>query len=1003
LAEPATATVGVAKAGAITGISLSETGNTTGETFTVTLTDTNGLLSATGTGVSGAGTKALTITGSLAQVNADLATLTDTDTVTPSDTITLAATDSFGNAATAATIAVTVNGLPVLTAPATATVGVGKAGAISGLSLSETGNTTGETFTVKLTDTNGLLSATGTGVSGAGTKALTITGSLAQVNADLATLTDTDATMPSDTISVTATDSFGNAATAASVAVTVNGVPVVTAPTTAVVGVGKAIAITGLSLSETGNTTGETFTVKLSDTNGLLSATGAGVSGAGTTALTITGSLAQVNADLATLTDTDPTTPSDTISLSATDSFGNQASTTTAVTVTVNGLPVIGSPAAAIVGVGKTTAISGLSLSESGTSVGETFTVKLTDTNGLLSATGTGVSGAGTKVLTITGSAAQVNADLATVTDTDATTPSDTITMTATDSFGNSAPATAIAVTVNGLPVLTAPSTAVVGVGKANAIAGISLTETGNTTGETFTVKLTDTNGLLSATGTGVSGAGTKALTITGTLAQVNADLATLTDTDATASADTINMTAIDSFGNAATAAAVAVTVNGLPVLTAPGTANVNAGKTTAISGLSLSETGNTAGETFTVKLSDANGLLSATGTGVSGAGTKALTITGSLAQVNADLATLTDTDTTAGSDTITVATADSLGNQATASIAVQLLGQNYTLTTAPATITGTVANDTITATSGTLLSHDHIDGGTGTNTLVLSGGGSFDLGAPAQLADIQIVSAAEGQVATSGGTSGVQYVYLRDGMNVTLNVASGTPTAGNSNPETITIYGGADSSVINLGSGTDNVVLGSATETINVSKTGTALIQGISSQAGALINGSTNQTATSLEITDSGGTAVLNSADTNLTVKLDGATNLTLSKMQFITADGSAGGSTITALASNQTLLGGAGDTLIGSTAFGDLFKGTSALLNQNVIQNFGGSDQIDLTDILASKVTSFIWGTGTGGGVLYISDGTHSAELQMQGNYTLASFAYKTDGASGTVITYT
>jgi hypothetical protein len=78
------------------------------------------------------------------------------------------------------------NGPPGITAPATATVGVGEAGAIGGLSLAETGNTSGETFTVTLSDKHGDLSATGTGVSGSGTTSLTITGSLSEVNADLA-------------------------------------------------------------------------------------------------------------------------------------------------------------------------------------------------------------------------------------------------------------------------------------------------------------------------------------------------------------------------------------------------------------------------------------------------------------------------------------------------------------------------------------------------------------------------------------------------------------------------------------------------------------------------------------------------------------------------------------------------------------------------------------------------------------------------------------------------
>ena len=48
--------------------------------------------------------------------------------------------------------------------------------------------------------------------------------------------------------------------------------------------------------------------------------------------------------------------------------------------------------------------------------------------------------------------------------------------------------------------------------------------------GETFTVKLADSSGLLSATGTGISGSGSKALTISGTLAQVNAGQKPLAD-----------------------------------------------------------------------------------------------------------------------------------------------------------------------------------------------------------------------------------------------------------------------------------------------------------------------------------------------------------------------------------------------------------------------------------------------------------------------------------------
>jgi hypothetical protein len=114
------------------------------------------------------------------------------------------------------------SGTPSITAPATATVRVGQAWAIAGVSISESPTTTGETFTVTLVDKNGLLSATGTGVSGSGTTSLTISGSLSQVNSDLATLTDKDGKTPSDTITVNASDSNGGTASLRSIAVAVN-------------------------------------------------------------------------------------------------------------------------------------------------------------------------------------------------------------------------------------------------------------------------------------------------------------------------------------------------------------------------------------------------------------------------------------------------------------------------------------------------------------------------------------------------------------------------------------------------------------------------------------------------------------------------------------------------------------------------------------------------------------------------------------------------------------
>ena len=86
------------------------------------MTDSTGVLTATG-GVQSNGGHTLTFTGlSLATLNSDLGTLKDSDGTAGPDTITVNASDSFGNVATAQTIAVTANGVPVITVSPSQTV-----------------------------------------------------------------------------------------------------------------------------------------------------------------------------------------------------------------------------------------------------------------------------------------------------------------------------------------------------------------------------------------------------------------------------------------------------------------------------------------------------------------------------------------------------------------------------------------------------------------------------------------------------------------------------------------------------------------------------------------------------------------------------------------------------------------------------------------------------------------------------------------------------------------
>ena len=125
-----------------------------------------------------------------------------------------------GNGATGPNYAVNT-AAPVIGVPSgTQAVALGTQAPITGVNVSEgSGNVTGETFTVTLSDSHGTLSATdGSWVSA--THTLTLSGlSLSTLNNDLATLKDTDSTSGSDTITINATDSFGNAAAQQAIAV----------------------------------------------------------------------------------------------------------------------------------------------------------------------------------------------------------------------------------------------------------------------------------------------------------------------------------------------------------------------------------------------------------------------------------------------------------------------------------------------------------------------------------------------------------------------------------------------------------------------------------------------------------------------------------------------------------------------------------------------------------------------------------------------------------------
>ena len=238
LMVPGAQTVTAGTATPIAGIGITDS-LSTGATFTVTISDATGTLSADEDGAStttGDGTDTLTISGDLTDVNDDLASLDYTGAstgfaATATDTIAISVDDGNGGD-TQGTVGVTIDQAPdetpIVEAPTSEFATAGTPLAITGVSLIGS-DTPQNSFTVIVSAETGTLGDTAFGastVSGIGTGYLTISGDYTDVNSDLSALTYIGAAplfgaLGTDTIDFFATDSFGlsgNASTSVQVA-----------------------------------------------------------------------------------------------------------------------------------------------------------------------------------------------------------------------------------------------------------------------------------------------------------------------------------------------------------------------------------------------------------------------------------------------------------------------------------------------------------------------------------------------------------------------------------------------------------------------------------------------------------------------------------------------------------------------------------------------------------------------------------------------------------------
>ncbi|WP_283193223.1 tandem-95 repeat protein [Rhizobium sp. AN80A] len=597
---------------ALTGLSVTDLDAGTGS-MTVTLSVASGTITATAggsVGVSGSGTGTVVLTGTLANINAYLASASAPVYVPVADangTVVLTmTTNDNGNTGTGGALTDVdtrniiinpVNDAPVLDLDGSTTgtgYSVGYTENATGVAISNTNSSVIDVDNANMASaaiviTNGqagdLLTVTGTLPSGitasynATTFTLTLSGSATKAAYETAlrqllyTSSSDNPTLngaaASRNISVTVNDGAANSNTAVTaVSITaVNDAPVNTLPVSWTTNEDTSVALTGLSITDPDAGTGS-MTVRLQVPTGVLTATAGGsvtVSGSGTGTLVLTGTLANLNAYLASsaapvYVPVADANGSVTVTMTTSDlgNFGTGGPLTDTDTAVINITPVNDAP------------ILDLDASGAGTGFTATYTendpgVAIADTDGvitdidsanmaslsavitngqagdILAVAGTLPSGitasynAATFTLTLTGSAQRASYETAlqqirflSSSENPSTTPR-SINVTVNDGAANSNVAVAIVnvIAVNDAPVNTVPTSVTLNEDVQTAISGISVSDVDS---GSVTVTLSVANGTLSPSviaGT-VTGNGTASVTVSGTLAQVNSVLASL-------------------------------------------------------------------------------------------------------------------------------------------------------------------------------------------------------------------------------------------------------------------------------------------------------------------------------------------------------------------------------------------------------------------------------------------------------------------------------------------
>ena len=284
--------------------------------------------------------------------------------------------------------------------------------------------------------------------------------------------------------------------------------------------------------------------------------------------------------------------PQRTLTWSVSDGTTITTATTTLDITAVNDPPINTVPGAQSVAEDTILPIAGVSVADSDSSA---LTTTLSVSSGTLTViAGTGVTGNGTASVTITGTAAQINAALTGLAYTGNLDFNGGDTLTVATNDGTATDTDLIAITVNAVndaPINTVPGAQSVAEDTALPIAGVSVADSDSSA---LTTTLNVSSGILNVTaGPGVTGNGSASVTITGTAAQINAALAGLTYTGNLNfnGGDTLTVATNDGTATDTDLIAITVTpVNDAPVNTVPGAQSVAEDTILPIAGVSVAD-----------------------------------------------------------------------------------------------------------------------------------------------------------------------------------------------------------------------------------------------------------------------------------------------------------------------------------------------------------------------------------------------------------------------------